>query len=64
MSIYNAIGRFDDMVQFKSEITPSLEITPYEGYITGLTPFRAKEDITLILLILKIGLKTILVLGF
>ena len=48
MSVFNAISRHNEISMFKStNSSPIVEITAYEGYITGLTPFRAKEDITL-----------------
>lgn len=48
MSVFNAINRYQEISMFKStQTTPILQNTPYDGYITGLTPFRAKEDIIL-----------------
>lgn len=48
MSVFNAINRYQEISMFKSTQTPPIiQITPYDGYITGLTPFRAKEDIIL-----------------
>jgi|SRR5690554_3771585 len=48
MSIFNAINRYHEISKFKSgNVSPLLQISTYEGYITGLTPYSAKEDIIL-----------------
>lgn len=48
IAIFSAIDRYNQVLTFTSlGDSPKLEITAYEGYITGLTPFRAKEDIIL-----------------
>ncbi len=48
-SIFNAIYRHHTINQFNSNsrTLSDIQITPYNGYITGLTPFMAKEDIVM-----------------
>jgi hypothetical protein len=48
MSVFNAINRYHEISTFKSSVANTiLQITAYDGYITGLTPYKAKEDIIL-----------------
>lgn len=45
-SIFNAIYRTKETNLFrKNNSLSNLIITPYEGYITGISPYHAKEDI-------------------
>lgn len=48
-SVFNAIYRHHAINQFNSNSRTinEIQITPYNGYITGLTPYMAKEDIVM-----------------
>lgn len=48
ISIFNCIDRYYQSISSKTaKIYDSLKISPYDGYITGLSPFKSMEDISL-----------------